>query len=365
MENPMNRLITTTLCLLLAVGSGLATAEDKQEELDRLRSELEQARLEVAEAAQDMARLQREFFEVSGGVLSERLDRTGHGGDNGPYEFDFDFDLDDGAHAVFSGFPPRLGVVLGEGEAGEVNRIVGLTPGGGADQAGLKIDDRLLSIADQDVREQTSARVRSVLGDFEADDEIEVVVQRGDDQIRVPIVLGSSLDNIRLMADQMQMMSIMDENQEREIIRIINATNAAVDPVPPVPPVPPLPGLLMGLGGDTDLISNHAGLAGYFGTGEGVLVLRIDEGNSLSLLSGDVILGIDGESIEQPIDVGRALLDLEPGSDIALRVFRKGLETTLYGTVPTSAFRPRIGQRIRIQKAPEAPAPPPGPGLRF
>ncbi len=362
----MNRLITTTLCLLLALGSGLATAEDKQDELDRLRSELEQARLEVAEAAQDMARLQREFFEVSGGALSERLDRPGHDGVNGPYAFDFDFDLDDGAHAVFSGFPPRLGVVLGDGEGFEANRIVGLTPGGGADQAGLRIDDRLLSIADQDVREQTSARVRSVLGDFEAGDEIEVVVQRGEEQVRLPVVLGSSLDNIRLMADQMQMMSIMDENKEREIIRIINATNAAVDPVPPVPPLAPLPGLLTGLGGDTDLVSNHAGLAGYFGTGDGVLVLRIEEGNSLNLQSGDVILDIEGEGIEQPIDVGRALLDLEPGSDIAVRVFREGQETTLYGSVPTSTFRPmgRDGGlgRLKHFHAPESPTAPAAPG---
>jgi hypothetical protein len=359
----MKSIIMTTLCLVLGLGSSLATASDEQQALDRLRSELEQARLEVAEAAQEMARLQREFFEASGGALSESLGR--HPIDGAEHAFEFEFDLDDGAHAVFSSFPPRLGVVLGEGEGGESNRIVGLTPGGGADQAGLRIDDRLLSVADQDVRERTSEQVRSVLGNHEAGDEIEVVVQRGEDRIRLPVVLGSSLDNIRLMADQMQMMNIMDEDQEREVIRIINATNAAVEAAPPVPPVPPLPGLLMGLGGDTDLISNHSGLASYFGTGDGVLVLRIDEDNPLNLLSGDVILEIDGDGIEEPMDVGRALLDLEPGGDIALRVFREGLETMLYGTVPTSSFRPPMGQRIRIRKAPEAPPSPPGPGARL
>jgi len=359
------------LGLILALPFTGALAQDEAE-LDRIKAELEQARQDVAEAAQELARLQRELFEASGTPGAESFTWRSADGEEETFDFNFEFDMQDvdGMHAVFAGFPPRLGVLLGSNGDGETNRIIGVTPGSGAADAGLRNDDRLLEINGQDVSENTSFRVREILGEFKAGDTVDVLVQRGEDnELVMPVTLGSALSNIHVLAgdlsSQLENLELLTEDGERNIVRIISATEGLGMPVPPAPPMAPFTGLLTGLGTETDLISNHEGLAGYFGTGEGVVVLRIDDANSLNLMSGDVILGIGDKVIDHPVDLGRTLLDMEPGEDIRLRVMREGLETTVYGTVPASTFRPHgrgLGQRIQFRHASEAPTPPPAPG---
>jgi membrane-associated protease RseP (regulator of RpoE activity) len=361
-------LITLGLALSLSLSLDPALAQD-EDELARIKSELEQARMAVAEAAQELARLQRELVEVTGENLSERWSWHSNDGDAEVFEFDFEVDIEEGDHAraLVANFPPRLGVLLGDNGEGETNRIIGVTPGSGAAEAGLQNNDRLLEINGQDVRENTSDRVRNILGEFEPGDTVDVLVQRGEgNELIMPVTLRSALGNVQILANQLESIDLSGAGGERNVVRIINGIDGIDAPVPPIPPMAPLTGLLTGLGSNTDLISNHEGLAGYFGTGEGVLVLRIDEGNSMNLMSGDVILGIGDKTVEQPIDLGRALLDMEPGEDIRLRVMREGLETTVYGTVPASTFRP-LGQdrglgRLMRFDAPRAPAPPPAPG---
>ncbi len=366
----MKRLALITLGLALAAPMWSANAQEGSD-LERIRSELEQARMEVAEAAQELARLQRELVEATGENMSENWTIRSSAGESEVFDFDLEFDMNDidGRHAIFSGFPPRLGVLLGGTDADQGNRVVGLTPGGGAEQAGIRQDDRLISVAGQDVTEATSERVREILSGLKSGDSVDVVVQRGDgNELVMPVTLGSALRDIQIITENIDSLG---GDSERNIVRIINARegmNAPMPPDAPVPPMPPLIGMLTGLGNDTDLISNHDGLAGYFGTGEGVLVLRIAEDNSMNLASGDVILAVDDEKISRPVDVGRALLDREPDSEITFRVMRDGLETTVYGTIPTSSFRPS-GQRrdfgYRIERhfgqTPAAPPAPPAP----
>ncbi|MEN1729294.1 MAG: PDZ domain-containing protein [Pseudomonadota bacterium] len=367
----MNTRKLVTLALALALPFGSAIAQDEAE-LERIRGELEEARQEVAEAAQEMARLQRELFEASGQQQSESFVWHSDDDTEAVVDFNFQFSTDEehGLHGVFAGFPPRLGVLLGDNGDGESNRIIGVTPGSGAAEAGIQNNDRLLQINGQDVSENTSAEVRVILGEFEPGDTVDVLIARGEgSEIVLPVTLGSALGNVQILAgnlaEQLENIEFLTEEGERSIVRIIESTDGMAMPVPPTPPLPPLTGLLTGLGTDTDLISNHEGLAGYFGTGEGVLVLRIDGDNSMNLMSGDVILGIEGEAIARPVDVGRALLDMEPGADITIEVVRDGLETLVYGTVPASTFRPHgrsMGQRIRLQRSPRAPAAPAPPG---
>jgi len=309
--------------------------------MEALRAELEIAREEVATAAQRLARLQRELVEIEGGAGNWLLKHAG--GDIEDIVLDLNLnDMDNRLRQItFAAFPPRLGVLLDGSGADDTNLIVGVTPGSGAEEAGLREGDRLIEVNGEDVRADTGRRVRDILAAVESGDSVDVLVARddGDTEIIVPVTVRSSVSDLRFMSERM---APALERIEREIIRVHPTA-----PDAPVPPPAPRPPHLAGLGHDTDLMTNHSGLASYFGTDAGVVVLRIADDNPLYLEPGDVILSIDGESVQRPVDLGRILLNRDPGDDITLEVMRQGLRTELYGTIPERGIH-RFGGRVGL-----------------
>jgi S1-C subfamily serine protease len=346
---PLNiRAMILALGGLLMLSSGTAqTPENDAVAAEELRAQLEIAREEVAAAAQRLARLQRELIEAEGGLQGWAWKDA----DGELEEFELDLNLDDVdsrlRQITMAAFPPRLGVLLDSTETGAGNRIVGVTPGSGAEEAGLREGDLLLEVDGKDVRSDTGKRVREALAAVEPRASVDVLVARDDGatEIVVPVTVRSAIHNIRLLSGRM---APALEHIEREIIRV--HPHGPDAPTPPAPPRPPRPPHLAGLGHDTDLISNHSGLATYFGTGEGVIVLRIDADNPLHLEPGDVILSIDGEGVQRPVDLGRVLINREPGDDITVEVMRQGNRTQLYGTIPER----RLGGRVGLLPPPPA-----------
>jgi membrane-associated protease RseP (regulator of RpoE activity) len=80
------------------------------------------------------------------------------------------------------------------------------------------------------------------------------------------------------------------------------------------------------------------GLGEYFKTDRGVLVLEAREDNDLQLKSGDVILQVGGKSVDKPSDVMRALRDWDPGVTIELDIKRNRKDQTLDIVLPESKF---------------------------
>ena len=76
------------------------------------------------------------------------------------------------------------------------------------------------------------------------------------------------------------------------------------------------------------------GLGEYFKTDRGVLVLKAQEDNDLELESGDVILLVGGKEVDKPSDVMRALRDWEPGESFEIEVKRDRKDRTLDITLP-------------------------------
>ena len=349
MRHPKTGLIILALAWMLALAPGVAqTQETETIDTAQLREQLERAREEVATAAQRLARLQRELVEAEGGLRSWVLKSA----DGDIENLELDLDLDGVGNSLqqitFAAFPPRLGVLLGSPDSADGNRVIGVTPGSGAEKAGIREGDRLLEVDGQDVRVDTGKTVREILAAVEPGDSVDVLLSRnnGDTEIVVPVALRSAVSDIRLMAGRM---APAMEHIEREIIRL-----HPQGPDAPVPPLPPVPPRLAGLGHDTDLISNHSGLAAYFGTADGVVVLRIAADNPLHLKPGDVVLSVDGEGVQRPVDLGRALLNREPGDDITVEVMRQGRLTELYGTIPERA--PGLGsKRIGLMSGQDYP----------
>ncbi len=319
-------MIRLIFSFFLILASGLVQAQESDPtDIDTLHQQLEQARQDMAEAAQRLARLQREL--VQSGSNAQGWVWHSDEGKMREIEFDFDFDGGQTRHMVLASFPPRLGVLLGDPDDGQGNQVVGVTPGSGAEQAGIRKDDLLISVGGRNVTENTASQIREILAEAKPGDSVDVVIQRGNNnELIMPVVVGSALRDLSMLGERL---APMMQNIEREIIRVHPGGRSM-----PAPPAPPLPSRLAGLGHDTDLISNHAGLESYFGTADGVLVLRIADSNPLNIESGDVILSIDGETVSRPVDLGRILLNRETGDQVVVEVMRNRLPTEVFGSIP-------------------------------
>lgn len=336
----MKPLLIALSTLLLVVSPTLYAqsdedAADKGEEVaarEALREELEQARRDVAKAAGEMARIQRELADMNLEAL-----RTGQlkGLDEQLQELEGEVvgvgslmneEVIRRLHLRHG--RPRLGVLLG-GED-DTSQIVGVTPGSGAEKAGIESGDRLVSINGRDVDASDRQSLRAAMEGIELGDTVPVEIERDGERMSLEVTVSSPARDFRVIAHDIKgpppAPDVPDApGLDREVIVLKGDREFA--------PEPPMPPRLAGLGRHSDMISNHPGLEPYFGTGEGVLVLRIDPENPLGLQDGDVVMRIDGEVVSRPVEIGRALLG-HGGQTVTLEVMRGGEAVTIDAELP-------------------------------
>lgn len=92
-------------------------------------------------------------------------------------------------------------------------------------------------------------------------------------------------------------------------------------------------------------------LAEYFGAKEGVLVSSVEEGSAAEkagLKAGDVIVAVNGRTVDSPSEVTEALRDAGDGAAVDLRVLRDRKELSLKATIERpEPRRSRIAARTR------------------
>lgn len=209
----------------------------------------------------------------------------------------------------------RLGILLGERKGAGIS-IAGVTPGGGAESAGLAAGDVLLVVDEVPLNGSVPALL-DVLDDLEPGTVAKVEYERAGKRRRAEVRLGAS-------------------------------------PAPSTAAWPALPGHAprVAFGHAVfalpfELRDLDAQLASYFGVERGVLVLRGGPGEG-ALQSGDVIQAIDGEA---PADVHDALRRLHTaGGPLPVRVLRHGKELDVIVDVPVGG--------ATFQMAVPPPAPP-------
>jgi hypothetical protein len=86
--------------------------------------------------------------------------------------------------------------------------------------------------------------------------------------------------------------------------------------------------------GGIELVKLNPDLGDYFGTREGVLVVRAPEDSSLALKGGDVILSVGERKPSSPEQAMRILRSYDAGETVTLDVLRKQKHVTVTWKVP-------------------------------
>ncbi|MBI3450177.1 MAG: PDZ domain-containing protein [Acidobacteria bacterium] len=285
-----------------------------------------------------------------------------------------------------------LGVVVRTADDGsggaEGAKLEAITPGGPAEQAGLKAGDVITSIQGVSlVRKSGEARVRArddadedtADGDTDIDEARrlyssallirEVSKLHDGDKVAIEYFRGGEKRTATVVAREIpstfKMIGPLAQLAGPGTRIEINAI-----PAPEVPPTPVTPEALssaalaaiapLGSWSQMELVALNPDLGSYFSTDRGVLVVRAPRDGALKLKGGDVILQVDGEAAESPSSAMRLLRFGRASEPVQVLVLRKGQKLTVL-TDPAAAPAAAPGPRPRRVAAPRAPAPPPPP----
>lgn len=270
---------------------------------------------------------------------------------------------------------PRLGVILetDPDEAVDPKGVLlrGVSPGGPADEAGLRAGDVLTRINGNplDVGDAGKAtkKIYEVLGEVKTGDTVKVEYLRGAQK-------NSAAIKVRPLG------SDSDWNFHFQMPEI--ADIPAVHSIPDVH-VMKIPDVRVFVGGglpgdwyDVEMVELNPDLGRYFGAEEGLLVVSAPEGSSLKLKGGDVILRIGDRDPASPSQAFRILRTYEAGEKVSLEVLRDRKPQKITVVVPASeeeddekgefrweerkVVKPRAPRAPQAPAAPAPPAPPPG-----
>lgn len=303
----MNKALIGLIALGLAGSAGVASADDDSDadvaiassELDteNLEMELEAARERLDEAAHEVA-------ELSAQIGKPVMD-----------------------HFMAFGDGPRraiIGVQLDPTSGKEGARVKEVSPGGPAAEAGIQAKDVIVMVNGTQVKGDSAREVTRLMRKVEPDSDVKVRVLR--------------------------------DGKQKDFIVIARPAEFATftAPAPPMPPLPPGVAMSGGHGpfvqnfdagtpffrafggdyADMELASLTPQLGSYFGTSEGVLVVRAPKEAGLKLEDGDVILSIDGRKPSSGSHATRILRSYQPGEKVSMKVMRQKKAVNLDVTLP-------------------------------
>lgn len=301
-----------------ASGEARETVEVKEAEISR---RLEEAEQRMAEAARQIAEL-----------TAERLPQIQRHGRR---------------IEIINSDRPRLGVAIGGDDDGPVEgvRIVGVTPGTAAADAGLRTGDILTSINDEPLSAASAGKANETLLDFMAG------VEEGD-TLAIEYLRDGKVGSVE----------VAPRRADVNVFAFGGPGQGFT--------MPSMPGLPDGLRqhfvfdwtsdglGDMELVELNEGLGRYFGTDEGLLVVRAPAADSYQLEDGDVIQEIDGRTPNSVRHAMRILGSYQAGEKLKLQIMRDKRRRTLDIEIPddrTSRVVPGMPPAMAPARAPVAP----------
>lgn len=287
--------IPVAAALLLA---GQAAAQNEEEE--RLRAvEAREAEIEVRlrEAEEKMAEAARTIAELT----KERLPQI----------------MEIEKRVIQISDKPRLGVTIGrnskDGGPVEGVEIMGVTPGSAAEESGLRAGDVLTAVNDESLSSSSSRQANEKLLDFMRG------VAEGD-KLDVEYLRNGNVGKVQVEPRPVDGTQMMFAGRDFTMPHMPNI-HVAPEVVERFSH-----GFSFRWGGnswgDMELVEINAGLGKYFGTDEGLLVIRAPESNALQLQEGDVIESIDGRKPKSVGHAMRILASYQAGESLELSIMR-------------------------------------------
>ncbi|CAN5821819.1 hypothetical protein BH23GEM11_BH23GEM11_16500 [soil metagenome] len=190
-------------------------------------------------------------------------------------------------------------------------RVLSVTPRSGADDGGLRMGDLVVALdgarLDTTGDETPSQALIREVRQRETGDTVRITVIR-DGREEVRSVEVRPLPGVRA-AGAGQLPAV-------EVLR--GSLASAVD-------APRALALAIGTPG-LHATNLNEGLSGYFGRGDGALLLEVGDRAPEGLRAGDVVVGIDGREVADAGDLRRILASYRRGEALTFRVWREGRE---------------------------------------
>src|SRR6266480_203908 len=225
----------------------------------------------------------------------------------------------------------RIGVVVKTQPDSQVDKlgakIEGVTPGGPAAKAGLKVGDIITRFngtalaelkAEDDDESGPGTKLVQLAHKLEPGDTVQIEYRRGSDTKKATLVAEDLgwMPNVRVMPGMPSM--------------------------PEMPDMPDMRHFEFSFGmpwGDLELVGLNPELGEYFGAKEGLLVVKAPADSTLPLKGGDVITSIGGRKPTNPSHAMRILRSYETGETVSIEILRKQKRMTLSWKVPAREDR--------------------------
>ena len=274
-----------------------ADLAQRQKAVVAAEKQLQEARIRVERAAREVADLTGELYGYT----------------TGPMNF------------VVNSAPRRamLGINIGgtlQGGKSDGVEVLGVTPDGPADKAGLKAGDIILKIDDVPLADNSGAASSEKLSRYLAGKE-------SGDKVELEYIRDGKTSRLTVETRAMQPPMFTRLN----VAPHMNFST----PAPVISgPWNPINVVRMNRWGDMELAELTPGLGKYFGTEKGVLVVKAPTEKTLQLEDGDVILNIDGREPNDPMHALKILQSYDNGESMELQIMRDKRRRKLEVTMP-------------------------------
>lgn len=307
---PLAAAVLSLLALAIPAAQAQASDDNTAQELARARAEVEKAREELRKATRDLARSM---------AKAEK--------DSPRAEY---FNL------IANPRRAMLGVIINDDKDDDGERgvtVLAVTPGGGAEKAGLKAGDLITGVNGQSLmkggRRLPQQKLREVMRQLAAGDVAQLDYERDGKRASASVTTQAPEPDMALSLPMLPPWADGDFEMEKlgPMASMHHFRGAAI----------------RGL----ELARLDEDLGSYFKTREGVLVVKAPKTGGLSLKSGDVIQKIDGAAVTEPVTVLDKLRSRSAEQDVRLDVLRHGRKVQIDGKIPVALAAPRRGERRR------------------